>query len=132
MTNLLQRALDAHGGLERWGAAQQVRVRLRSGGRMFDVRLQGRTISGATRAGAEVRFATDAPQAVFEGFPRSGHRGYFERGSVRIQSDAGDRSLHRADARQAFSKLRHKLSWDTLDALYFIAMPCGTMCPLHS
>ena len=120
MTHLLQRALDAHGGLERWGAAQQVRVRLRSGGRMFDVRLQGRTISGATRAGAEVRFGTDAPQAVFEGFPRPGHRGYFERGSVRIQSDAGDRSLHRADARQAFSKLRHKLSWDTLDALYFI------------
>ena len=87
---------------------------------MFDVRLQGRTISGATRAGAEVRFGTDAPRAVFEGFPRPGHRGHFEQGSVRIQSGAGDRSLHRADARQAFSKARHKLSWDTLDALYFI------------
>ena len=129
MTDLLQRALDAHGGLERWGAAQQVRVRLRSGGRMFDVRLQGRTISGATRAGAEVRFGTDAPQAVFEGFPRPGHRGYFERGSVRIQSDAGDRSLHRADARQAFSKLRHKLSWDTLDALYFIGYALWNYVP---
>jgi len=120
VTGLLQQALDAHGGLERWRAAQQVRVRLRSGGRMFDVRLQGRTISGATRAGAEVRFGTDAPRAVFEGFPRPGHRGHFEQGSVRIQSGAGDRSLHRADARQAFSKVRHKLSWDTLDALYFI------------
>jgi len=131
MTGLLQQALDAHGGLERWRSAQQVRVRLRSGGRMFDVRLQGRTITGATRAGssrpwsgtppgAEVRFRTDAPRAVFEGFPSPGHRGYFQQGSVRIQSDAGDRSLHRDDAREAFSKLRHKLSWDTLDALYFI------------
>jgi hypothetical protein len=66
---------------------------------MFDMRLQGRTISGGTRAGAEVRFRTDAPRAVFEGFPRPGHRGYFEQGSVRIQSDAGERSLRRADAR---------------------------------
>src|SRR5215831_12661715 len=120
VTGLLQQALDAHGGLERWRAARQVRVRLRSGGRMFDVRLQGRTISGATRAGAEVRFSTDAPRVVFDGFPRPGHRGYFEPGSVRLQSGAGGRSRHRADARQAFSTVRHKLSWDTLDALYFV------------
>ena len=47
MTGLLQQALDAHGGPERWRAAQQVRVRLRSGGRMVEVRLQGRTIAAA-------------------------------------------------------------------------------------
>jgi hypothetical protein len=87
---------------------------------MFDVRLQGRTISGATRAGAEVRFSTDVPRAVFEGFPRVGSRGYFEQGSVRIDSDVGDQSLRRSDARKAFSTLRHKVSWDKLDALYFI------------
>jgi hypothetical protein len=120
VTELLQQALDAHGGLDTWRSAEQVRVRLRSGGRMFDVRLQGRTIAGATRTGAVVRFSTDAPAAIFEGFPRPGHRGYFENGSVRIESHAGDPTLRRADARQAFSKLRHKLSWDTLDALYFV------------
>src|SRR5262249_28352714 len=79
-----------------------------------------RPIAGATRAGAEVRFSTDAPRVVFDGFPRPGHRGYFEQGSVRIQTEAGGRSRHRADARQAFSTVRHKLSWDTLDALYFV------------
>jgi hypothetical protein len=120
MIDLLQRALDAHGGLEIWHAAEEVRVRLRSGGRMFDVRLQGRTISRATRAGAEVRFSTDTPQAIFEGFPRRGCRGYFEQGSVRIECEAGNETLRRVDARKAFSTLRHKLSWDTLDALYFI------------
>src|SRR5215468_8887416 len=74
---------------------------------------------GRRGAGAEVRVRTDAPRAVFGGFPRPGHRGYFDRGSVRIQSGAGGRSLHRADARHAFSTVRHKLSWDALAALYF-------------
>jgi hypothetical protein len=87
---------------------------------MFDVRLQGRTISAATRAGAEVRFSTDTPQAIFEGFPRPGRRGYFEHWSVRIESEAGNETLSRVNARSAFSTLRHKLSCDTLDALYFI------------
>jgi len=74
---------------------------------------------GRPGAGAEVRVRTDAPRVVFGGFPRPGHRGYFDRGSVRIQTGAGGRSLHRADARHAFSTVRHKLSWDALDALYF-------------
>src|SRR5262249_43757046 len=120
MIDLLQRALNAHGGLETWHVADQVRVRLRSGGRMFDVRLQGRTISRATGAGAEVRFSTDTPQAIFEGFPRPGHRGHFEQGPLRIECEAENETLRRVDARRAFSTLRHKLSWDTLDALYFI------------
>src|SRR5215469_16170178 len=54
VTGLLQQALDVHGGPERWRAAQQVRVRLRSGGRMVVVRLQGRTIAAAD-AGREPR-----------------------------------------------------------------------------
>lgn len=118
--DLLERALEAHGGLERWRSAERVRVRLRSGGRMFDVRFQGRTISRATRSGAEVQFWTDVPRAVFEGFPRPGARGYFDQGDVRIESDRGDRQLQRAHAREAFSRLSHKVRWDTLDALYFI------------
>jgi hypothetical protein len=87
---------------------------------MFDLRLQGRTISRATRAGADVRFSTEVPTAIFEGFPRPGHRGYFEQGSVRIEPSGDDQPLRRADARQAFSALRHKVIWDTLDTLYFI------------
>ena len=74
VVDLLQRALDAHGGLEKWQAAGQVRVRLRSGGRLFDARLQGRTISRATRSGAVVHFSTDVPRVLFEGFPRPGYR----------------------------------------------------------
>lgn len=119
MVDLLQRALDAHGGLEKWQAAEQVRVRLRSGGRLFDVRLQGHTISRATGSGAVVHFSTDVPGVMFEGFPRPGYRGYFEQGAVRIEADQADRPLYRANAREAFSRMSHKLKWDTLDALYF-------------
>src|SRR5215469_9958322 len=74
---------------------------------------------GPAGPGAASQWWADAPRAVFGGFPRPGHRGYFEQGSVRIQSGAGGRSLHRADARHAFSTVRHKLSWDALAALYF-------------
>jgi len=131
VVDLLQRALDAHGGLEKWQAADQVRVRLHSGGRLFDVRLQGRTISRATGSGrkpwteysgpgAVVHFSTDVPRALFEGFPRPGYQGYFDEGAVRIESDRADRPLYRANAREAFSHMSHKLRWDALDALYFM------------
>lgn len=119
MVDLLQRALDAHGGLQKWQAAGQVRVRFRSGGRLFDARLQGRTISRATRPGAVAHFWTDVPRVILEGFPRPGYRGYFDQGAVRIESGQADRPLHRANAREAFSHMSHKLKWDTLDALYF-------------
>ena len=68
---------------------------------MFDARLQGRTISRATRAGAVVHFSTDVPRAMFEGFPRPGYQGYFDEGAVRIESDRADRPLYRANAREA-------------------------------
>jgi hypothetical protein len=121
MVDLLQRALDAHGGLQKWQAAGQVRVRFRSGGRLFDARLQGRTISRATRPGAVAHFWTDVPRVILEGFPRPGYQGYFDAGAVRIESGQADRPLHRANAREAFSHMSHKLRWDTLDALYFAA-----------
>lgn len=119
MADLLQRALDAHGGLEKWQAADQVRVRFRSGGRLFDARLQGRTISRATGPGAVGHFSTDVPRVMLEGFPRPGYQGYFDEGAVRIESAQAGRPLHRANAREAFSHMSHKLKWDTLDALYF-------------
>jgi hypothetical protein len=84
------------------------------------VRLQGRTISKVTAPGAVVHFSTDVPRAMFEGFPRPGYRSYFDEGAVRIESDQADRPLYRADAREAFSHMGHKLKWDTLDVLYFI------------
>src|SRR5215467_250552 len=96
---------------------------------MFDVRLQGRTISRATAPGAVVHFSTDFPHAMFEGFPRPGYQGYFDEGAVRIESDQADRPLSRANAREAFSHMSHKLKWDTLDVLYFIGYAPGTMSP---
>jgi hypothetical protein len=120
VSELLDRALAAHGGLERWLGAEEVRIKLRSGGRMFDARFQGGTIKRATGRGGTVRFSTSTPGAIFEGFPRPGQRGYFEPECVRIESEDGAERRVRAHPREAFSGLRHKLWWDPLDALYFM------------
>jgi hypothetical protein len=119
VSELLERALAAHGGLERWLAAEEVRIKLRSGGRIFDARFQRRSIKRATGRGGIVRFSTSAPRAILEGFPRPGQRGYFEPDCVRIESVDGEELRVRARPREAFSGLRRKLWWDPLDALYF-------------
>jgi hypothetical protein len=63
---------------------------------MFDARLQP-AIHRATRSGGTVRFSTTHPRAVFDDYPGPGLTGYFEQGSVRIESGSGHRSRSRAD-----------------------------------
>ena len=62
-TDLLEQAIDAHGGMDRWRSAREVRVRLSSGGRLFDQRLpKVRRVSG------EVRFLMDRPYVEMFGY----------------------------------------------------------------
>jgi len=62
-SDLLEQAIDAHGGMDRWRSAREVRVRLSSGGRLFDQRLpKVRRVSG------EGHFLTDRPYVEFAGY----------------------------------------------------------------
>ena len=117
MSALLDEVLEAHGGLERWRAASAVRARVRSGGLLVRTRVPGNRF-------ADYRLKVDVrePGAVMDPFPRAGQRGVFERGRVRIETDAGELVASREDPRAAFfgrAGLRRNLRWDALDSTYF-------------
>jgi len=111
---LLQRVLEAHGGLERWQRVGELAVHHRSGGVAFAAKLQGRTLAPRV-----ARISTRAQHAVFDPYP-PGAYGVFDQGAVSIETDRGERIAHRLDPRSQLHKPRHTLWWDKLDLLYFI------------
>ena len=109
--------VEAHGGRERWESVRAIRGRVRTGGFLPRTRFPGNRLRDAD---LEVELA--AVRAVGAPFPEAGHRGVFERGSVRIETDDGYVLASRSRPRDAFlglSGLRRNLRWDALDTGYF-------------
>ena len=115
---LLEEVIEAHGGLERWRSANEIRARVRSGGFLLRTRFPGNRM-----ADYELTLDTREPRALFDPFPTSGRRGVFEAGRTWIESEHGDAVEARDDPRSAFrgglGGLRRNLRWDPLDATYF-------------
>lgn len=97
MSALLDGVLDAHGGLQRWRAAETVHGRVRTGGLLLRTRVPGNRF-------ADYRITVHVQQArtVLDPFPRDGYRGVFESGQVRIESHDGAVISSRAHPRAAF------------------------------
>jgi hypothetical protein len=115
MIELAERTIAAHGGLELWEGASEVRAQLSSGGLAFASKLQGSAVRDV-----EARVSTSSQRVIFEPYPRAGQRGVLAQdGSVRIETDAGELVEARENPRGAFTDARHKLWWDRLDILYF-------------
>jgi hypothetical protein len=117
MGALLDEVLEAHGGLERWRAARTIQARVRAGGFLLRTRVPGNRF-------ADYRLTVDVrePLAVMDPFPKAGHRGVFEGGAARIETEAGEVVVSRDDPRAAFfgrAGLRRNLRWDALDSTYF-------------
>jgi hypothetical protein len=120
--DLLDQAIAAHGGRDLWASANEVAVRISSGGLAFATKLQGSAVRDV-----EARVSTRDQHVVFSPYPRPGERGVLTPdGSVRIETDAGGLVEERVGARAAFGDLRHKLRWDKLDILYFGAYAIWT------
>jgi len=114
--DLLERVIEAHGGLERFERLEAVHWRMRSG--------------GALRAKRGMRPVPDwtatmslrEPRTVVDPYPAAGRRGVFDHGLVRIEDGAtGEVVEDRPVARAAFGGLlnRRQAWWDDLDFLYF-------------
>lgn len=110
---LLEHALQAHGGLERWRGVKALTVQHTSGGLAFAGKFQGRTLAPRV---AEI--STNAQRIVLTPFP-PGDRGVFEGDSVSIETAGGHQIARRLDPRSQLLRLRHRLWWDKLDLLYF-------------
>jgi hypothetical protein len=112
--DLLDRAIEAHGGIDRYRSASEISVRVQSTGWAFIIRFQRGTLADFTG-----RVSTAEPRAVLSPYPESGRRGIFERDAVRIESDSGEVLAERRNPRAAFRGLRHAIWWDHLDLLHF-------------
>ncbi len=114
---LLEEAVEAHGGRERWAGVETLRAKVRSGGLLMRTKLKARHFAGYR---LEVR--TGEQRAALEPYPGPGRRGVFAGDTVRIESEAGETLEERDHVREGFfglSGLGRKLRWSDLDALYF-------------
>jgi hypothetical protein len=109
-------SIDAHGGLERWHAIDEMVLSASVGGASLSVKHQGKAIRNL-----KAHISPRRQHVVFVPYPEPDKRGVFEEGAVRIEFDRGEILAERSDARASFRGLRYQLWWDKLDVLYF----CG-------
>jgi hypothetical protein len=111
----LDELVAAHGGEDAWGRRDEIRARVKSGG----FALASKLARGRFRD-YEIAVDVERPRSVLAPYPRTGQRGVFEDGRVRIESVDGEVLAERADPRRAFRPFsRRALWWDPLDSLYF-------------
>ena len=110
---LLHRAIEAHGGQERFDSFERVAADLRLSGWAFPLKFQRGAFKHFT---GTVSLRT--PHVVASPYPEPGRHGIFDNGDVRIETDAGELVAERRNARAAFGG-RRNIWWDDLDLLYF-------------
>ena len=111
--DLLDRAVEAHGGLARFEATERVAADLRLSGWALPMRFQRGALANYTGT-----VWTREPRAVLDPYPEPGMRGVFDRHDVRIEAEDGTVLEERRNARSYFGG-RRALWWDDLDLLYF-------------
>jgi hypothetical protein len=112
--DLLDKAIEAHGGLERFQAAGVLTAQLSCGGFAFAMRFKRGALSSF-----QGRVSTGDPRVELSPYPDGSKRGVLERDAVRIEAEDKTVLSERENARAAFRGLRHNLWWDDLDLLYF-------------
>jgi hypothetical protein len=109
---LLQKAIDAHGGDDRWRRVRELHIQVRCGGAALTAKWQRRTYRRY-----EAVVDTRTPRVRFS--PFKGCHGVFTPERVWIETEQGDLVRERIDPRGFFPSWRRHLFWDALDVLYF-------------
>lgn len=115
MTELLDLALEAHGGLERWRKVKRITVRLTLAGYLFEIKQHPDGLRTAL-----VQVDAQRPRTLITPFPTRGSRGLYEDGKVRIQTDAGSLVSELETPRTAYEGHQRATPWNDLQFLYFI------------
>ena len=113
-TELLNRAIDAHGGLKRWQRVREMVAHIRCGGAALPLRFKFGVFKSY-----EARLSTTTPNILFRPYAGKQNQGIFLGDAVRIESETGQILDARENPKEAFNSFRHKFYWDNLDALYF-------------
>jgi hypothetical protein len=116
MTDLLEKVLAAHGGLDNWRRVNAIDFHLTLRGRALEVKKQPHGLRNVI-----VKIDARHPKTLIAPFPVPGSRGVFENGGVRIETDAGARTLELADPRPTFAGYQPHTPWNESQFLYFIS-----------
>jgi hypothetical protein len=114
MSDLLERAVAAHGGLGRWQKAKAVTVHIAAGGGAFHVK-------GWANAYSDIHCSIDTrrPHTEFWPFLKSGQRCVYEPNQTAIVSDGG-KLIEKQDApRATFEGHKIQTPWNSLQLVYF-------------
>jgi len=114
INELVEKIIDAHGGMDTWNKIEEINVTARTGGILPLSKLKYSALS-------KINFTVYPKkiQTVFNDFPEIGSKGVFDNGSVYIENGKGEIEDEREDPRSYFNRISKKLYWDFLDTIYF-------------
>src|SRR2546430_7876536 len=113
MSDLLDLALKAHGGLDRWREVKSVDARVSLTGALYHLKGYPEGVPHVT-----VRIDTRRPAVTISPYARPDHRGYFTPDRVWIEDRAGQIVDERRDPRASFAGHERETPWDQLHRLY--------------
>jgi hypothetical protein len=119
MSELLDRAIAAHGGMPRWEQVQTCTAHLTVTGPLLAMK----GVSGLLgQPGGELWFraATHAQRVTISPFEPTGRRGVFAPDRTAIETDDGHLIEERPNPRAHFTGHTRQTPWDDLDLLYFV------------
>jgi hypothetical protein len=114
VSDLLDLAIAAHGGLDRWNAQRGVAAELSIGGVLWDLKGQAGLFQRCV-----YEADTHVQRAVLGGFDDAGRSIGFTPTQLVIEDAAGRPLEVRDNPREAFAGHTQETSWDTLHAAYF-------------
>ncbi|CAN5310026.1 hypothetical protein BH10PSE10_BH10PSE10_18200 [soil metagenome] len=114
MSDLLDTAVAAHGGWDRWQRLKTITAHISAGGAALHLK-------GWPKAFADTRVSIDPHRqhTEFLPFAEAGQRGIFEAGRTAIVTEPGKTAGERPTPRQAFAGHQLTTPWDAQHALYF-------------
>jgi hypothetical protein len=113
MNDLLETALRAHGGLDRWGEIRSITVSASITGAFWHIKHQGEAMRS-------IRFEVDTTrQRLTMDFTGQDKRSVFEPGRVEMRRGDGELIDARDDPEKSFEGHQFEDPWDDLDLAYF-------------
>lgn len=113
MTELLEIAIEAHGGLARWDKVNSVQVIASITGAIWYVKRQANVLNDV------VIVSENKHERLTMDFPGQNKRTIFEPDRVVIQTSRGDLISAREDPRKSFETQAFETPWDDADVAYF-------------
>jgi hypothetical protein len=113
MNELLELAVNAHGGLERWNKVKSVKVAASITGGIWYVKSQGNALSNVV-----MTIDTKKERLVMD-FPGQDKRSIFEQDHVAIEKTDGTSIAARDDPEKSFEGQQRDTPWDDIHVAYF-------------